>query len=40
MDQSQSGMRTEGTMEKMDGKALSLHIELFHVEKPLKDHYE
>ncbi len=27
MDQSQSGMRTEGTMEKMDGKALSLHIE-------------
>lgn len=27
MDQSQSGMRTEGTMEKMDGKALSLLIE-------------
>lgn len=27
MDQSQSGMRTEGTMEKMDGKALSLQIE-------------
>ena len=27
MDQSQSGTRTEGTMEKMDGKALSLLIE-------------
>lgn len=27
MDQSQSGMRTEETMEKMDGKALSLLIE-------------
>ena len=27
MGQSQSGMRTEGTMEKMDGKALSLLIE-------------
>lgn len=27
MDQSQSGMRTEETMEKMDGKALSLIIE-------------
>ena len=27
MDQSQSGMRTEGTMQKMDGKALSLIIE-------------
>lgn len=27
MDQSQSGMKTEGTMEKMDGKALSLLIE-------------